>query len=193
MGLLSTVKLYLKRPPKLDAPSDLYEHEIGLLEGGSLDLQTLRGRPTLIVNTASKCGLTPQFEGLQTLYDAYHDRGLQMLGCPSGDFNEQELEDAAAIGEFCQRNYGVTFPMTEKVSVRAQPHPLWEDLARQPGSAPPVWNFSKYLVGADGKLIARFSSKVVPGDPSIKAAIEAALPAAPQPAADPAEAEPAPG
>lgn len=182
MGLISTAKLYLKRPAKLDAPTDLYDHQIGMLEGGSLDLETLRGKPTLIVNTASKCGLTPQFEGLQSLYDTYHDRGLQILGCPSGDFADQELDDAEAIGEFCQRNYGVTFPMTEKVSVRADPHPLWDDLARQPGSGPPVWNFGKYLVGADGQLIARFSSKVVPGDPSITAAIEAALPPAAPPA-----------
>src|SRR5918997_1727549 len=93
--------MYLKRTKHLDEPTDLYEHRIGLLEGG-------------------------------------------------------------AIGEFCQRNYGVAFPMTEKVSVRAEPHPLWADLARQPGSAPPAWNFSKYLVGGDGKLIARFSSKAAP-------------------------------
>jgi glutathione peroxidase len=182
MGLLSTAKLYVRRPRKLEAPTDLYAHEIALLEGGTLDLETLRGKPTLIVNTASKCGLTPQFAGLQELYDAYHERGLQLLGCPSGDFAGQELDDADEIGAFCQRNYGVTFPMSEKVSVRAQPHPLWDDLARQPGSAPPVWNFSKYLVGADGRLIARFSSKVAPGDPAVKAAIEAALPAA-EPAA----------
>jgi len=175
MGLLSTAKLYLQRTETVDEPSDLYAHEIGLLDGGTLDLGTLRGHPTLIVNTASKCGLTPQFEGLQALYDEYSGQGLQILGTPSGDFNEQELGEAQEIGAFCQRNYGVTFTMSEKVSVRADPHPLWSDLARQPSSGPPTWNFSKYLVGADGRLLARFSSTTKPESSRIKAAIEAAL------------------
>ena len=175
MGMFSTLRMYVKRTKKLDEPTDLYAHEVGLLEGGTLDLQTLRGKPTLIVNTASKCGYTPQFEGLQKLYDEYSGQGLQMLGCPSGDFGGQELDEAEAIGEFCQRNYGVQFPMTEKMSVRADPDPLWADLARQPGSAPPPWNFGKYLVGADGKLIKRWATKVTPDDPDVKASIEAAL------------------
>jgi glutathione peroxidase len=175
-GMLSTVRMYAKRTKTLDAPCDLYAHSVRLLEGGMLDLEQLRGKPTLIVNTASKCGYTPQFEGLQRLYDRYRERGLQVLGCPSGDFAGQELDEAAAIGEFCQRNYGVTFPVTEKLSVRADPDPLWDDLARQPGSAPPVWNFSKYLVGADGRLIERWATKVEPEDPDVVAAIEAALP-----------------
>ena len=175
MGLLSTAKLYFHRTSTLDEPTDLYEHEIGLLEGGTLDLRELRGRPTLFVNTASKCGLTPQFAGLQELYDTYGGRGLQIVGSPSGDFAGQELDDDAEIADFCERNYGVSFTITEKVSVRADPHPLWSDLARQPGSAPPVWNFSKYLVDGDGKLVARFSSKVKPGAPQIVEAIEAAL------------------
>jgi glutathione peroxidase len=176
MGLLSTAKMYVSRgPEKLDEPTDVYAHTIGLLEGGTLDLETLRGQPTLFVNTASKCGFTPQFEGLQKLYDAYHERGLQIVGTPSGDFNDQELEDASEIGAFCQRNYGVAFTMTEKVSVRADPHPLWADLARQPDSGPPGWNFTKYLVGADGQLIERWSTKVKPEDAQIAQAIESAL------------------
>ena len=176
MGMLSTVRMYMKRTKTLDEPTDIYTHEVGLLEGGSLDLATLRGKPTLFVNTASKCGYTPQFEGLQQLYDSYHERGLEIGGCPSGDFAEQELDSDEAIGEFCQRNYGVKFTMTEKMSVRADPDPLWEDLNRQPGSAPPVWNFSKYLVGADGKLIKRWATKVTPDDPDLVSAVEASLP-----------------
>jgi glutathione peroxidase len=176
MGILKTARMYAKRTKQLDEPTDLYEHSVGLLEGGTLDLGEFRGRPTLIVNTASNCGFTPQFEGLQRLYETYHERGLEMLGCPSGDFADQELDDAEAIGAFCQRNYGVTFPMAEKMSVRAEPDPLWEDIARQPDSAPPVWNFSKYLVGADGKLIKRWATKVTPEDPAVVAAIESALP-----------------
>jgi glutathione peroxidase len=176
MGMLSTLRMYAKRTRNLDAPTDLYDHTVGGLEGGKIDLASFRGKPTLIVNTASKCGYTPQFEGLQKLYETYSERGLQILGCPSGDFAGQELDEAEAIGEFCQRNYGVSFPMTEKMSVRADPDPLWADLARQPDSAPPVWNFSKYLVGADGKLIKRWATKVTPDDPDIAAAIESALP-----------------
>ncbi len=177
MGMLATARMYAKRTKKLDAPTDLYEHKVGLLEGGELDLSAHRGKPTLIVNTASKCGYTPQFEGLQKLYETYNDRGLEILGCPSADFAGQELDESEAIGEFCQRNYGVQFPMTEKMSVRADPSPLWADLARQPDSAPPVWNFSKYLVGADGRLIKRWATKVTPDDPDLVREIEAALPA----------------
>jgi glutathione peroxidase-family protein len=177
MSIFSTVRMYMKRTPRLDEPTDLYEHQVGLLDGGQLDLTSLRGKPTLIVNTASKCGFTPQYEGLQALYERYGERGLQMLGSPSADFNDQEYDSAEEIGEFCQKNYGVTFPLTERTSVRADPSPLWSDLAKQPGSGPPVWNFTKYLVGADGKLIARWATKVKPEDPEIVSAIEAALPA----------------
>jgi glutathione peroxidase-family protein len=175
MSLLSTAKMYVKRSAKLDHQTDLYEHKVTLLEGGELDLETLRGHPTLVINTASKCGLTPQFEGLQKLYATYSERGLQMLGTPSADFNDQEYDDASEIGEFCQRNYGVTFPMTEKMSVRADPAPLWSDLARQPNSGPPVWNFGKYLIGADGRLLQYWKSQVKPEDPKISQAIESAL------------------
>jgi glutathione peroxidase len=175
MGLLSTARMYAKRNAKLDHQTDLYHHKVTLLEGSELDLETLRGHPTLVVNTASKCGLTPQFEGLQKLYETYSERGLQMLGTPSGDFADQEYEDASEIGAFCERNYGVTFPMTEKMSVRADPAPLWSDLARQPNSGPPVWNFGKYLIGADGRLIAQWRSQIKPEDPKIAQAIEEAL------------------
>jgi glutathione peroxidase-family protein len=99
-----------------------------------------------------------------------------MLASPSADFANQEYGNANEIGEFCQKNYGVQFTLTERMSVRADPAPLWKDLAQQPKSKPPVWNFTKYLVGADGKLIARWATKVKPEDPKIKAAIEAALP-----------------
>lgn len=175
MSLLSTLKMYLHRPEKLGAPTDLYAHKVRLLDGGELDLNSLRGRPTLIVNTASKCGFTPQYAGLEALYESYRGRGLQLLGCPSGDFADQEYGDNEEIGAFCQRNYGVQFPLTERMSVRAEPSPLWQDLNRQPGSGPPAWNFTKYLVGGDGRLIKRWSTKVVPEDPQILEAVEEAL------------------
>jgi glutathione peroxidase len=176
MSLVSTLRMYVRRTPKLPEPTDLYSHRVTLLDGGELDLAELHGRPTLIVNTASKCGFTPQYEGLQKLHERYADRGLQLLGTPSADFADQEFASGDEIGSFCQKNYGVQFPLTERTSVRADPSPLWTDLARQPNSAPPVWNFTKYLVGADGRLIARWPTKVKPEDPKIVAAIEAALP-----------------
>jgi glutathione peroxidase len=176
MSIFSTLRMYLKRTPKLDQATDLYTHRVTLLDGTAFDLATLRGKPTLIVNTASKCGYTPQYEGLQSLHERYGERGLQLLGSPSADFADQEYDSADEIGEFCQKNYGVSFPLTERTSVRAQPSPLWSDLARQPESGPPVWNFTKYLVGADGRLLARWATKVPPEDPQIVSAIEAALP-----------------
>ena len=175
MRLLSAARMYAKRTAKLDHQTDLYDHKVRLLEGGELDLETLRGNPTLVVNTASKCGLTPQFGGLQKLYETYCERGLQMLGTPSGDFADQEYDDASEIGTFCQRNYGVTFPMTDKMSVRADPAPLWSDLARQPNSGAPVWNFGKYLIGSDGRLLQCWKSQVKPEDPKVVRAIEQAL------------------
>jgi glutathione peroxidase len=175
MSLLSTVRMYMHKTPTLAEPTDIYAHKVTLLDGSELDLETLRGKPTLIVNTASKCGFTPQYEGLQSLYEKYSPQGLQVLGTPSADFAGQEFDDATEIGAFCQKNYGVTFPLTESVSVRADPVPLWKDINSQPGSKPPGWNFTKYLVDADGKLIERFGTKVTPEDPTVIAAIESAL------------------
>jgi glutathione peroxidase len=171
--------MYLRRPSKLPEPTDLYAHTVKLLDGTELDLGSFRGHPTLIVNTASKCGFTPQYAGLQALHERYGERGLRVLGSPSADFADQEYDDASQIGQFCEQNYGVTFPLTEKMSVRADPSPLWDDLTRQPNSGPPTWNFTKYLVGADGRLIAKWATNVKPEDPKITAAIEAALPGAP--------------
>jgi glutathione peroxidase len=172
---LSTVRMLLRRPERLDEPTDLYAHTVPLLAGGELDLGQLRGRPTLIVNTASKCGFTGQYEGLQALHERYRDRGLQVLGTPSADFAGQEYDEAEAIGAFCRRNYGVTFPLTARLSVRADPHPLWADLARQPGSGPPAWNFTKYLVAGDGHLLARFPTRTAPLDVAIALEVERAL------------------
>ena len=175
MTVLSTLRMYLRRSPKLKDPTDIYAHRVNLLDGGEFDLAALRGHPTLIVNTASKCGYTPQYGGLQALHERYGDRGLQILGSPSADFAGQEYDDAEEIGAFCTKNYGVGFPLTEPMSVRADPHPLWRDLAQQPGSGPPVWNFTKYLVGPDGHLLARWPTKVPPEDPQIILALEEAL------------------
>ena len=175
MGKLSMLKMYLHRPQPLDERTDLYAHRVRLLGGGELDLGDWRGSPTLFVNTASKCGFTPQYEGLQSLYERYHDRGLNILGSPSGDFADQEFEGADEIVSFCQINYGVQFPLTERTSVREQPDPLWRDLTSQPNSGPPMWNFTKYLVDGDGHLIEHWGSMIRPDGEKITAAIERAL------------------
>jgi glutathione peroxidase len=172
---ISTLKLYLHRPRKLDQPTDLYAHTVTLLDGRELDLAEWRGRPALIVNTASKCGFTPQYEGLQSLYERYHGRGLNILGSPSADFMDQELDDASEIGAFCQQSYGVQFPLTERASVRRSPGSFWHDVTSQPNSGPPRWNFTKYLVGSDGHLIDYWGSTVKPDDEKIVGAIEHAL------------------
>ncbi|MDA8067023.1 MAG: glutathione peroxidase [Actinomycetota bacterium] len=175
MGKLSTVSMFLRRRQRLEEPTDLYGHRVKLLDGGELDLAQWRGQPALIVNTASKCGLTPQYQGLQELYERYHDRGLNVLGSPSGDFADQEYDEAGEIRGFCQRNYGVQFPLTERTSVRRDPGPFWAELISQPNSAPPMWNFTKYLVGADGHLIEHFGPTVRPDSEQVRAAIERAL------------------
>jgi glutathione peroxidase len=167
--------MYLRPTGRLAEPTDLYAHTVALLEGGELDLATRRGHPTLFVNTASKCGFTPQYAGLQALYERFAGEGLEIVGSPSADFAGQEYDDAGEIGAFCQRNYGVGFPLTERMSVRADPDPLWRDLASQPGSKPPAWNFTKYLVDRDGRLIRRWSSMTKPDGPGIVGAIRAAL------------------
>lgn len=138
------------------------------------------GDVLLIVNTASKCGFTPQFEALEALNATYGGRGFAVLGFPSGDFREQEFEDEQQIQEFCTLTYGVKFPMFERVHVTGDAAtPLYRDLARAAGQAP-QWNFHKYLVGRDGRVVANWGSRTKPDDPAIVAAIERAL-AAPRP------------
>ena len=154
-----------------------HEYTFPALEGGEIDLAQFRGHPVLIVNTASECGFTPQYAGMQTLYDTYRDRGLVVLGVPSNDFGEQEPGDARAIAEFCTRRYGVTFPLSAKQSVIGeQAHPFFQWLETQGGEAVrPRWNFHKYLLGPDGTLREVWASKVEPMAPEVVAAVEAAL------------------
>ncbi|MCC8363431.1 glutathione peroxidase [Lysobacter sp. A6] len=137
--------------------------------------KTYGGDVVLVVNTASKCGFTPQFEALEALHKKYSDKGFAVLGFPSGDFKAQEFDDEKQIQEFCKLTYGVKFPMFEKVHVvGADATPLYKDLA-QVSSDPPKWNFHKYLIGRDGRLIASWGSKTTPDDKAIVDAIEKAL------------------
>lgn len=136
------------------------------------------GKTVLIVNTASECGLTPQYAGLQSLWERYRDRGLVVLGVPSDDFGGQEPGDEAAIQSFCSARYGVDFPMTSKNTViGGDAHPLYQWVEEQTGEAgTPKWNFHKYLIDANGELAGLFGSKVAPDDPELIEAVEELLP-----------------
>ncbi|HEX5453717.1 MAG TPA: glutathione peroxidase [Stellaceae bacterium] len=158
-------------------PGDAYQFEFTGLDGGALPLAAWRGRPVLIVNTASFCGYTPQYRDLEALWRQYRDRDLVVLGVPSNDFGAQEPGTAAEIRGFCDANYQVDFPLTEKNRVvGAEAHPFYRWVAAQLGDAgAPRWNFHKYLIGPDGRLAGAWPSQVRPGDPAITAEIEAAL------------------
>ncbi len=149
--------------------------------------QAYGGQVLLVVNTASKCGFTPQYEGLEAMYAKYKDQGFAVLGFPSNDFMGQEPGSEEDIAEFCTLTYGVKFPMFEKVQVRgADATPLYRDLAAATGEAP-GWNFHKYLVDRDGKVVASFGSRTTPDDPKLVAQIEKLL-AQPAPVAKAAKA-----
>ena len=145
------------------------------LGGGVLSGPTGFGKATLIVNTASECGYTPQYSELQQLWQRYRDRGLVVLGVPSNDFGGQEPGTAEEIITFCKATYGVTFPMFEKVVTKAGPgqSPIYAFLGTS-GNLP-AWNFSKYVIGRDGKIVAFFPSKVTPDSPELRAALDKAL------------------
>jgi len=156
------------------APMSLHEITLNTLDGKPQSLAAYKGKVVLAVNVASECGFTPQYAGLQKLYQEQKDRGLVVLGFPCNQFGGQEPGSAAQIETFCQKNYGVTFPLFEKLEVKgAGQAPLYQFLTAKHGE--PAWNFHKYLVGRDGQVIQAFSSKVAPDSAELKGAIEAAL------------------
>lgn len=147
------------------------------IDGGTLPLSAWAGRPVLVVNTASYCGYTPQYRDLEALWKQYRDRGLVVLGVPSNDFGAQEPGTTAEIKSFCETNYGVDFPLTEKYRViggNAHPFYAWVVATLGEGAAP-RWNFHKYLVDPDGALAGAWPSSVRPGDKAIIQEIEATL------------------
>ncbi len=159
----------------------VFDVEIGALRGGPADLPQYRDQALLVVNVASQCGLTPQYAGLQALADRYGDRGLVVLGVPCNQFAGQEPGTAADIVEFCEVNYGVTFPLTEKIEVNgAGRHPLYGELVDTPDAEGHTgdirWNFEKFLVAPGGTVTARFAPQVTPESPEVVAAIEKVLP-----------------
>lgn len=154
-----------------------HEFAFASIEGAPLEMKQYAGKAVLVVNTASRCGFTPQYEGLQTLWDTYKDKGLVVLGVPSGDFGGQELSTSGEIKEFCEVNFAIDFPLTEKTEVSGDnAHPFYAWAGAELGAAAkPRWNFHKYLVGKDGRLITWFSTTTGPSAERVRTAIEAAL------------------
>ena len=157
--------------------TNLHDFTATSLSGEDIDLGQYEGKAVLVVNTASKCGFTPQYEGLEKLYEQYADQGLVVLGFPCNQFGRQEPGDEGAIGEFCQLNYGVTFPMFAKVDVNGSgAHPLFRWLRKAKSGLLGnriKWNFTKFLIGPDGNVIERYGATTKPED--LKDDIEAAL------------------
>jgi glutathione peroxidase len=161
-----------------DPESPLLAFEARRLGGATESLGRYRGQVLLIVNTASRCGYTPQYEGLQDLHVRYRERGFSVLGFPSNDFGNQEPGSDREIGAFCRSKFGVEFPMFSKVKVRGEAaHPVYAYLASQPApvGGPVRWNFEKYLVDRNGRVVARFASDVAPGDAGLVRQIERLL------------------
>jgi len=174
LSIISAAALAL---PRQAASATAHDFAFAAIDGRKLDLSQFRGKAVLVVNTASFCGYTPQYAGLQKLWERYRDRGLVVLGVPSNDFGEQEPGSAQEIKRFCEVNYSIDFPLTEKVAVSgAVAHPFYRWAASELGAAAaPRWNFHKYLVGPSGNLVAWFPTKVAPDAAPLIQAIEAAL------------------
>jgi glutathione peroxidase len=160
----------------------IHDIEIGSLKGEPGRVGDHKGKAVLVVNVASKCGLTPQYTGLEKLQETYADRGFTVLGIPCNQFGGQEPGSAEEIESFCSTTYGVTFPMTEKVEVNGEGrHPLYQELTKvadAEGKDGDIrWNFEKFLISPQGEIVARFSPMVEPEAPEVVKAIEAQLPA----------------
>ncbi len=156
-----------------------YDFGFDSIDGEPLPFSIYEGKSVLVVNVASYCGYTPQYEALQTLWEAYQDRGLVVLGVPSNDFGNQEPGSNEEIKEFCDINYGINFPMTDKYAVKgAKAHPFYQWARESFGeTAVPRWNFHKILVGPKGKVEAAFQSRVKPDSEELISAVRANLPA----------------
>ena len=165
---------------KATVANSVYDFTLKNIDGKEASLAQYRGKVLLLVNVASRCGLTPQYEGLEKLYLKYKDRGLVILGFPANNFGAQEPGTNEEIKTFCSLKYNVSFPMFSKISVKGDDiHPLYKyltDKETDPAFAGEIkWNFNKFLVGRDGKIIARFEPKVTPESPEVTQGIEKAL------------------
>lgn len=175
-GLIGIGALALQAKPPQEAEGDVnvLDHEMALIDGTEVSLKAYEGKVVLIVNTASKCGYTRQYEGLQKLYESKEADGLVVLGFPANNFMGQEPGSNRQIADFCSTEYGVTFPMFEKISVKGKDvHPLFAQLTEAVGE--PSWNFNKYLVDREGNVVARYDSSTSPADQELVARIDGLL------------------
>ncbi len=175
MSMTAAARSYRRQVQARIPGHDVYRHPLTLIDGERLDLGDRRGRPTLIVNTATRCAFARQLHGLQYVYARYRDDGLLVIGCPSGDFGDFEYDEPAEIARVCHELYEIEFPLTEPMRVRSQPDGLWRDLAAQDGSGPPVWNFTKYLVDGNGRVCGWWSTNVQPNHARVREAIQRQL------------------
>jgi glutathione peroxidase len=160
------------------AATSIYDIPLKNIEGKDTSLKAYKGKVLLIVNVASKCGLTPQYKALEAVYEKYKDKGFAVLGFPCNQFGGQEPGTNDEIKQFCSMNYSVHFPLFDKLDVNGpNRHPLYSALAgsESPYSGDIKWNFGKFLIGRDGKILNRFEPRTVPDAPEVTAAIEAAL------------------
>lgn len=175
LGALLFMNTSLEASPQ--KATSIYNFAVTTLTGEKLSLETYAGKVLLIVNTASECGYTPQYKGLQAVYEKYKAQGFEVLGFPSNDFGLQEPGTNAEIKKFCEMKYKTTFPMFEKGPVTGNKRqPLYAYLSDHAENRGAVsWNFEKFLISRDGKIIGRFKSKITPEDSTLVEAIEAAL------------------
>ena len=174
--LLFKLLFFFSPDKKTDIPASIYDFKVTELNGGTIDFAAFKGKKILIVNTASKCGYTPQYEALEKLYEG-HKKNLVIVGFPANDFGRQEPGSNEEIGVFCQKNYGVTFPMAAKISVKGDAmapiyHWLTEKTYNNYQDSKVAWNFQKYLIDEQGKLVAVFPSAVKPDSPEVLEAID---------------------
>lgn len=160
-----------------DIPGTIYDFKVTDIYGNIFDLASLKGKKVMIVNTASECGLTPQYEQLEQLFEAYKDKNFTIIGFPANNFAGQEPGSNEEIASFCKANYGVSFPMMGKISVKGDDmHPLYSYLTQKSQNgledSEVQWNFQKYLIGTDGKLQKIILPRTLPNDPSVVAWIE---------------------
>jgi glutathione peroxidase len=156
----------------------VHEFTATTIDGAAKPIADYRGKALLIVNTASKCGFTPQYASLQTLYERYRERGLEVLAFPANDFMGQEPGTDEEIGQFCELNYGVTFPLFSKISVKGgEMHPLYQEITTlpEPIGGDILWNFQKYLVNKQGQVVQKIGPQTTPEDAAVTGSIEALL------------------
>lgn len=158
------------------AMSSFHDFRIKTIQGQDQSLKDFKGQAVLVVNVASECGLTPQYAGLEKLYREFKDRSFVVLGLPCNQFGAQEPGNEAQIRQFCSANYDVTFPLSSKIEVNGTgAHPLYQWLKSETGGADIQWNFEKFLIGKDGRIVKRYSPKTVPEDKQLRADVQAAL------------------